>query len=117
MYMWGYRNRPLHDMHRIVLSDWQASRRANHPHDFLKAFSGTVSPEGYQVYHKLENKRNDLKIGSCWNHARIPYVDIIKSIVLLAAKGSVTQEAYYMITEMLHINNEFDDLPTSNRLK
>ena len=34
-----------------------------------------------------------------------------------AAKGSIAQEAYDMITEMLRIDNTFDDLPVSDRKK
>jgi hypothetical protein len=37
----------------IVLFDWQPSRKADHPRNFLKNFSGTVITDGYQVYHKL----------------------------------------------------------------
>lgn len=116
-YMWVYRNRPLPETHPIVLYDWQDSRRSDHPRDFLKDFSGTVITDGYQVYHKLEKERNDLKIGGCWIHSRRPYAEIIKSIGLSEAKGSVAQEAYDMITEMLHTDNEFDDLPANDRLK
>lgn len=34
-----------------------------------------------------------------------------------AADGTIAQEAYAMITEMLHIDNGFDDLPAVDRLK
>ena len=67
--------------------------------------------DGYQVYHKLEKEREDLKV------ARRPFADFIKSVGLTAAKGSIAQEAYDMITEMLRIDNTFDDLPVSNRQK
>lgn len=60
-YMWVYRSRPLHGTHPIVLYDWQSSRRADHPKEFLQFFSGTVVTDGYQVYHKLGKERPDLK--------------------------------------------------------
>ena len=115
-YMWVYRNRVTDHTHPIVLYDWQPSRRADHPREFLKEFSGTVITDGYQVYHKLGKEREDLSIGGCWIHARRPYADFIKSIKD-SADGTIAQEAYTMITEMLHIDNDFDDLAPDDRLK
>ena len=68
-----------------------------------------------RVYHKLEKEREDLKVAGCWIHARRPFADFIKSVGLTVAKGSIAQEAYDMITEMLRIDNTFDDLPVSDR--
>ena len=115
-YMWVYRNRQTEETRPIVLFDWQPSRKADHPRDFLKNFSGTVITDGYQVYRKLSRERDDLTIGGCWIHARRPFADFIKSLKG-AADGTIAQEAYAMITEMLHIDNGFDDLPTFDRLK
>ena len=72
--------------------------------------------DGYQVYHKLGREREDLTIGGCWIHARRPFAEFIKSI-RDSADGTIAQEAYTMITEMLHIDNEFNDLPSGDRLK
>lgn len=116
-YMWVYRNRCLRTTHPIVLYDWQASRKTDHPRDFLKDFSGTVVTDGYQVYHKLADEREDLRIAGCWIHARRPFADFIKSVGLKTAKGTVAQEAYDMITGILHTNNEFDDLSNTDRRK
>ena len=115
-YMWVYRNRVTDNTHPIVLYDWQPSRRADHPKEFLKDFSGIVITDGYQVYHKLGKEREDLSIGGCWIHARRPFAEFIKSIKE-SADGTIAQEAYTMITEMLHIDNDFDDLPSDDRLK
>lgn len=116
-YMWVYRNRCLRTTHPIVLYDWQASRKADHPREFLKDFSGTVVTDGYQVYHKLADEREDLRIAGCWIHARRPFADFIKSVGLKTAKGTVAQEAYDMITDILHTDNEFDDLSNTDRRK
>lgn len=116
-YMWVYRNREGKDSPPIILYDWQPSRRTDHPRDFLKDFSGTVVTDGYQVYHKLGDERPDLKIAGCWVHARRPYAEFIKSVGVSAAKGSVAKEAYDMITEIMHIDNGFDDLSPRDRKK
>lgn len=114
-YMWVYRNKPK-SQRPIVLYDWQPSRRADHPRDFLKDFSGTIITDGYQVYHKLGKERADLTIGGCWIHARRPFANFIKSMKD-EANGTIAQEAYVRITDMLHADNAFDDLPTDDRLK
>ena len=85
---------------------------SHRPREFLKDFSGTVVTDGYQVYHKLADEREDLKVAGCWIHARRPFADFIKSVGLKTAKGTVAQEAYDMITDILHTDNEFDDLST-----
>ena len=114
-YMWVYRNRPSTKSPPIVLFDWHPSRRADHPREFLKDFSGTVVTDGYQVYHKLSKERQDLKIAGCWVHARRPYAEFIKSLERKSVNGSLAQEAYDMITEIMHMDNDFDDLSPSDR--
>ena len=116
-YMWVYRNNPHCSEHPIVLYDWQPSRKADHPREFLKDFSGTVVTDGYQVYHKLGKERHDLQIAGCWIHARRPFAEFIKSVGTEAAKGSIAAEAYSMITEIMHIDNSFDDLTNRDRKK
>ena len=68
------------------------------------------------MYHKLSKERPDLLIGGCWIHARRPFADFIKSIKG-SADGTIAHKAYSLITEMLHIDNGFDDLPSDDRLK
>ncbi len=116
-YMWVYRNRPTKTSHPIVLYDWQPSRKADHPREFLKDYSGAVVPDGYQVYHKLDAERADLNVAGCWIHARRPYAEFITSVGASAAKGSIADEAYSMITDIMHTDNGYDDLSPSDRRK
>ena len=67
-YMWVYRTNPRASSNEIILYDWQSSRRADHPREFLKNFSGTVVTDGYQVYHTISDEREDLKVAGCWVH-------------------------------------------------
>lgn len=115
--MWVYRNSPKSSTHPVILFDWQPSRRADHPREFLKNFSGIAVTDGYQVYHKLANEREDLQVAGCWVHARRQFAEFIKSVGAEATQGSIASEAYNLITEMLHIDNEFDVLPVSDRQK
>ena len=68
------------------------------------------------MYHKPSKERPDLVIGGYWIHARRPFADFIKSIKG-SADGTIAHKAYSLITEMLHIDNGFDDLPSDDRLK
>lgn len=111
-----YRNRPALSSKPVVLYDWQPAHRAVHPREFLKDFSGTVITDGYQVYHKLGKEQKDLTIDECQIHTRKPFVNFIKSLKD-STTDTIAHETYRMITEMLHIDNGFDDLPTKDRLK
>lgn len=73
--------------------------------------------DGYQVYYKLARERRDLKVAGCWVHARRPFTEFIKSVGQDTARGSIVQEAYRMITEIMHIDNTFDDLSVTDRKK
>ena len=69
--------------------------------------------DGYQFYQKLGKERKDLTIGVCCIYVRRPYADFIKSLKE-AFTNAVAHEAYAMITDMLHIDNGFDDLSSEN---
>ena len=90
--------------------DWQPSRHSEHPRKFLKAFPGTVITDGYPTYHKLVKEHRNLKVADCWVHTRRPFAEFIKSVGQDTAKGAIAQETYLMITEIMHIDNTFDDL-------
>lgn len=117
--MWVYRNNPKLSNHPVVLFEWQPSRKADHPREFLKGFSGTLVTDGYQVYHKLADEREDLKVAGCWVHARRPFAEFIKSLKRSGASpaGTIAAEAYEMITEIMHLDNTYDDLSVRDRKK
>ena len=64
---------------QIVLYEYQPSRKADHPMEFLKNFSGVCVTDGYQVYHTIEKERDDLKIAGCWAHARRRFNEAVKA--------------------------------------
>lgn len=115
-YMWVYRNHQAEESYPIILYDWQPSRKADHPREFLKDYSGVVVTDGYEVYHKLSRERKGLSIAGCWVHARRKFAEYIKSIGEANAKGTVASEAYNLITEIMHLDNDYDDLSSDERL-
>ena len=116
-YMWVYCSSPTDKTHPIILYDWQPSRRADHPRDFLKDYTGAVVTDGYQVYHTLARERQDLRVAGCWVHARRPFAEYIKSLGDKVDGGTIAHEAYRMITEIMHIDNTLDAMSISERTK
>ena len=56
-YMWVYRSGYLYPEKQIILYEYQRTRNASHPREFLKDCSGICVTDGYQVYHTLEKER------------------------------------------------------------
>lgn len=58
-YMWVYRSGKMNSQRPIVLYEYQPTRNACHPREFLKGFSGICVTDGYQVYHTVEKEREE----------------------------------------------------------
>lgn len=69
-YMWVYRSGYMNPEKQIILYEYQLTRNASHPREFLKEFKGICVTDGYQVYHTLEKEKEDLTIAGCWVHMR-----------------------------------------------
>lgn len=67
-YMWFYRIGRMSDKNQIVIYQYQKTRNASHPREFLKGFKGVCVTDGYQVYHTIADEREDLSIAGCWAH-------------------------------------------------
>lgn len=55
-WMWVYRSGHLYHNRQIVLYEYQQTRNASHPREFLKGYDGICVTDGYQVYHTLEKE-------------------------------------------------------------
>ena len=116
-YMWVYRNGACDKDHPVVIYDYQESRRTDHPETFLKGYSGILVTDGYQVYHSLERKRDGLQVAGCWIHAKRKFAELIKSIGTDTADGTIAAEATSRISELFHLDNQWDDLEKAEREK
>ena len=74
---------------QIILYEYQKTRNASHPREFLKDYSGICVTDGYQVYHTLEKEKEDLKIAGCWVHCRRKFHDALEVIPKDLRKQSV----------------------------
>ncbi len=50
-FMWVYRTGSMYTGQQIILYEYQKTRNASHPGEFLKGFDGVCVTDGYQVYH------------------------------------------------------------------
>lgn len=88
-YMWVYRTVRNESGGQIVLYEYQPTRRADHPREFLKNFSGICITDGYQVYHTIESEREDLRIAGCYAHARRRFDEALKAVPEESRKSSL----------------------------
>lgn len=114
-YMWVYCNNPGIEKNPIILYDYQKTRKADHPRDFLSRYSGIVVTDGYQVYHTIDNEREDLTVAGCWIHAKRGFSEIIKSLGETGSKGTIAKEAADRISMIFHLDNQLDGLSATER--
>ena len=116
-YMWVYRSGAYDVSHPIILYEYQKTRKADHPREFLKDFSGVCVTDGYQVYHTLENERGDLTVAGCWAHARRRFDEALKALPKEKRKGCVADTALKMIKAIYKANDALDGMSDKERLE
>ena len=115
-YMWVYRTGRMYTECQIVLYEYQRTRNASHPREFLKEFSGVCVTDGYQVYHTIEGEREDLKIAGCWSHARRRFDEAVKALPKAKQKDSRAYLALTMIQAIYREEKLLKDLPAGERM-
>ena len=114
-YMWVYRTSQMYPDRQIVLYEYQRTRNASHPREFLKGFNGICVTDGYQVYHTLEKEREDLKIAGCWSHGRRRFDEAVKAMPKAKQKDSLAYLALTMIQAIYREEKLLKDLPAEER--
>ena len=115
-YMWVYRTGRMYTECQIVLYEYQRTRNASHPREFLKDFRGVCVTDGYQVYHTIEGEREDLKIAGCWSHARRRFDEAVKALPKAKQKDSRAYLALTMIQAIYREEKLLKDLPAEERM-
>ena len=115
-YMWVYRTGRMYTECQIVLYEYQRTRNASHPREFLKEFSGVCVTDGYQVYHTIEGEREDLRIAGCWSHARRRFDEAVKALPKAKQKDSRAYLALTMIQAIYREEKLLKDLPAGERM-
>ena len=116
-YMWVYRSGHMYTEKQIVLYEYQLTRNASHPREFLKGYEGICVTDGYQVYHTLEKEMEELRIAGCWVHCRRKFNDALELTDKSFRKKS---EAFLLMKQIQAIyreENKLNDLPSEERLR
>lgn len=117
-YMWVYRSGNMCRTQQAILYDYQKTRKADAPYEFLLGFAGKLVCDGYQVYHTLENREDTkFEVAGCWAHARRPFAQVYKSLGEEKARGTVAAEALVQIQNIYHTDNQLLKLQPSERKK
>lgn len=115
-YMWVYRSGYMYPEKQIVLYEYQRTRNASHPREFLKDYSGICVTDGYQVYHTLEKEKEDLTIAGCWVHGRRKFEEALATIPAEGKKESVAWLVMKQIQAIYREEGKLKDLPSKERL-
>lgn len=114
-YMWVYRTGRMNKEKQIVLYEYQPTRNASHPREFLKDFHGVCVTDGYQVYHTIEKEREDLKISGCWAHCRRRFDEAVKAAPKTNPKNTLAYKALSQIQAIYREDGKLSDLTPEER--
>ena len=116
-WMWVYRSGHLYQNRQIVLYEYQQTRNASHPREFLKGYDGICVTDGYQVYHTLEKELEELTIAGCWVHCRRRFDEALK---LISKSHQKESDAFLLMKQIQAIYREegkLKELSSDERLK
>ena len=119
-YMWVYRTGKGYGDPPIILYEYQKTRKADHPREFLKGFTGVVVCDGYSAYRKLGRETEAIVFAGCWTHAGRYFADALKVLPKKeheAAKDTVAYEAVKRIGAIYHLDNQLAELKPDDRRK
>ena len=116
-WMWVYRSGHLYQKRQIVLYEYQQTRNASHPREFLKGYDGICVTDGYQVYHTLEKELEELTIAGCWVHCSRRFDEALKLISKSYQKESNAFLLMKQIQAIYREEGKLKDLSSDERLK
>jgi len=116
-WMWVYRSGHLYQKRQIVLYEYQQTRNASHPREFLKGYDGICVTDGYQVYHTLEKELEELTIAGCWVHCRRRFDEALKLIPKSYQKESNAFLLMKQIQAIYREEGKLNDLSSDERFK
>ena len=116
-WMLVYRSGQLYQQRQIVLYEYQQTRNASHPREFLKGYDGICVTDGYQIYHTLEKELEELTIAGCWVHCRRRFDEALKLIPKSYQKESNAFLLMKQIQAIYREEGKLNNLSSDERLK
>ena len=117
-YMWVYRSGEYDCEAPIIFYEYQKTRGAKHPQEFLKEFSGALVCDGYSAYHKLGKENSKIQIANCWAHARRRFSNAQKALKgpnKQSAKKTLAHKALILIGQIYAMDEKGADLSGAAR--
>jgi len=102
------------------LYEYQRTRKADHPREFLEGYTGVVVCDGHSGYRKLDRENQDIIFAGCWTHARWYFSDALKAFPIAAqksAKDTIAYGALKRIGAIYHLDNQLAALEPDDRKK
>ena len=116
-YMWVYRSGHMYPDKQIILYEYQKTRKASHPREFLKDYSGVCVCDGYQVYHTVEKEIEELTIAGCWVHAGRRFDEAQKVAPEIGQKETMSYLIMKQIQAIYREEGKLKELPSEERLR
>ena len=113
-YMWVYTKEG--NEKPVVLYEYQKTRKAQHPKEFLQDYKGWLCCDGYEGYHSLSE---NITVCGCWVHAKRHYANAVKALSKKhdrVTELTVSGEALRLIGEIFHLDKSWKDLSFEERL-
>lgn len=112
-FMWVYTDEK--GKHPVVIYEYQKTRAAKHPKEFLESFNGWLCSDGYDGYHSLHE---GITVCGCWVHAVRYFKNAAKALKDLPHRSgemSISEEAIQRVADMFHTDNGWKGLSREER--
>lgn len=109
-YMWVYRSRKENDRTPVIVYEYQLDRKAEHPKEFLREFSGYVVCDGYSGYKKVENETDNILISGCWVHAKRKFSEYVKAKTGKNNITSIAKQGEDQISYIYHLEHQSEGM-------
>ena len=110
--MWLYRTGQRGKL-PIILYEYQPTRHAEHPQNFLKGFKGFLHVDGYAGYNELPATT----LVGCFAHARRKFVDALKAISKHNRSTVIANEGLSFCNQLYTIERKLREASDQDRYK
>lgn len=118
-YMWVFHSPGGPDSHPLFLYEYLNGRNGSVIERYMNGYRGTLITDGYQPYHTLMKKSEEIRVAGCWAHARRKFAELIKAVpkgAELTPAQKVAAEAVQRIDSMYHLDNQYKESSPEERL-
>ena len=116
-YMWVYHAHEDYGSPPIYLYQYCDGRSSEYPRKFLDDYCGILVTDGYQVYHSLAKRKENLTVAGCWVHAKRKFAAICKADGTEKSRVTVAEEAVRRIAAIYHEEHQGKNKTADEKLQ